>query len=336
MGYGQSTINILRDIYNDAIFKTISSVMELGSQDIKTNQNELDNFFSELNLDTKIILDNDRVSTKFLYEALGVNKYTCIDIDEAHSSLNFDLNEDILQKYNFCEQFDLVTNHGTTEHIFNQFAGFKNIHNLCKNGGYMQHILPIHKMLFHCMFNYQPYTFFSLARFNSYKIIKIELIDNHTQEIYEYNHNNFIKLHKTNLEDLQFTEGILLHIMFQKTNDNEFVIPIQANESYYPQIQKDILKTFIRYNPKSVAVFGAGISGKKVIDWCNYLGIKVECIIDDFQQGTYNGIDIVSWENFLPIEDRVEFIFRHCYQGGNILQKNGLNKKVIDILDCFM
>lgn len=38
--------------------------------------------------------------------------------------------------------FDLVTNFGTTEHVRGQLAAFQNVHELCRVGGVMAHLVP--------------------------------------------------------------------------------------------------------------------------------------------------------------------------------------------------
>ena len=62
---------------------------------------------------------------KYLYEWLGVTEYDSIDADGLYGAHVFDLNKDIGESYNFKKQYDLVTNHGTTEHVFNQYRCFK-------------------------------------------------------------------------------------------------------------------------------------------------------------------------------------------------------------------
>ena len=57
-----------------------------------------------------------------------------IDTSGEFGALVFDLNENIQKHYKFTETFDLVTNHGTSEHLFNQAAFFENVHNLAKVG----------------------------------------------------------------------------------------------------------------------------------------------------------------------------------------------------------
>lgn len=42
----------------------------------------------------------------------------------------------------FINQFDVITNYGTIEHINDQYHAFKNVHDMCKSGGIMIHNFP--------------------------------------------------------------------------------------------------------------------------------------------------------------------------------------------------
>ena len=81
---------------------------------------------------------------KDFFKGLNI-EHTSWDICGCQGSEIVDLRLDI----NVAEngQFDVITNFGTTEHIENTeiggfYEGMKNIHNLCKIGGYMIHENP--------------------------------------------------------------------------------------------------------------------------------------------------------------------------------------------------
>lgn len=65
-------------------------------------------------------------------------KYLSIDLNGYGDSLMADLNENITLE----EQFDIITDFGTCEHIADYYMAFKNVDKLCKIGGLMVHILP--------------------------------------------------------------------------------------------------------------------------------------------------------------------------------------------------
>src|SRR5215208_6394289 len=70
-------------------------------------------------------------------------------------------------------KYGMTTNHGTTEHLLNQYNAFKMIHDFTAPGGLMLHALPFTVHLEHGFFNYQPNLFEALARFNSYKTLGV-------------------------------------------------------------------------------------------------------------------------------------------------------------------
>jgi len=113
-------------------------------------------------------------SASSLYKYFGAAKYVSVDFNGEHGALPFDLNENLRSKYDFSEKFDLVTNFGTTEHCFNQFEAFRNIHELCKSGGYMAHTLPTQGWGRHCFFRYDANLFEDLAAANGYEILVLE------------------------------------------------------------------------------------------------------------------------------------------------------------------
>ena len=65
-------------------------------------------------------------------------EYDSIDINGFGKSIMMDLNiENPVEK-----QYDFLTDFGTFEHINNFYMALKNMHNFCKDGGLMMHILP--------------------------------------------------------------------------------------------------------------------------------------------------------------------------------------------------
>ena len=94
------------------------SVMELGGQDLTPMPKTLPRLLTGAGLKVGEPIETARA----LYQALGFADYKCIDAIDQHGALNFDLNLDLQATYGFDEQFDLVTNFGTSEHCFNQYA----------------------------------------------------------------------------------------------------------------------------------------------------------------------------------------------------------------------
>jgi hypothetical protein len=175
MGLGPPVIELYRQLKVLGALEGITDVMELGSQDFWCPQRNLVKSICtafgrpepgpEL-LDT----DNTRQKpARLLYEALGM-KYSCVDVDGRVGTLVLDLNFDPVPK-DHRNRYGLVTNHGTSEHILNQYNVFKMMHDFARPGGVIVHAVPFTVHLEHGFFNYQPNFFECLARYNSYETL---------------------------------------------------------------------------------------------------------------------------------------------------------------------
>lgn len=130
-------------------------VCEIGNQTIATSQGEQ--------------------SAEVFYKQLGWKDYVCLDISPKWGAIQLDLNifpgtQFVPEIEQSLESFDLVTNNGTSEHLFNQASVFQWMHALTKSGGLMLHILPWHGWINHGFFNYHPILFRDLAVANAYNI----------------------------------------------------------------------------------------------------------------------------------------------------------------------
>jgi hypothetical protein len=136
------------------------NVLEFGSQDFAPTLGEAQ---AAIRREFAIANVAEIQQPSDFYKAIGCDQYECIDLDGKHNAKKFDLNFDIREKYDFDVEFDLVTNHGTTEHLLNQYLAFANAHNLTAPDGVMVHALPFQGYQNHGMFNYNPSFFLDLA-----------------------------------------------------------------------------------------------------------------------------------------------------------------------------
>lgn len=172
------------------------TVMELGNQtfDPTLRSHQLDPRNDILPLvirypsDKGIPFDRERIEylrqlspedakphTETYYKALGFSEYAAIDVNSTYGSLIMDLNADLRDTYGYIKTFDLVTNNGTGEHIFNQFAVFKNMHQLAKVNGILLFVLPFYNWLNHGFFNFNPLLFTDLAAANDYEVVRLSI-----------------------------------------------------------------------------------------------------------------------------------------------------------------
>lgn len=251
MGIGKFAFDIYSELYKKGFFKNINSVIELGSQSvIAPDKKEILDFLKSINKSSDLLekayleLGGRRMKEvmtgfcvlagKSIYEWLGIKNYESIDIDGKHGAHKFRLDYDLNKVYNFNRKFDLVTNHGTTEHILNQYMCFKNMHDLTRVGGYMFHGVPGVNHINHGFFSYNQIFFKDLASANNYKIVEMWIgimdkefkIYNVTDKI---NNVRFDYIDEIIMKHLQKKEinNIALFYLLRKTKPDEFKVPIQ-------------------------------------------------------------------------------------------------------------
>jgi SAM-dependent methyltransferase len=175
MGLGPSVLELYRQLKILGAFGCLRDVMELGSQDFWCPQQNLVralcSAFDRPEPPPELLLttNTNQRPARLLYEALGLN-YHCVDVDGRAGALALDLNFDAAPAEH-VGRYDLVTNHGTSEHLLNQYNVFKLMHDFAKPGGIIIHAVPFTVHLEHGFFNYQPNFFECLARYNSYEIL---------------------------------------------------------------------------------------------------------------------------------------------------------------------
>lgn len=183
--------------------------------------------------------DREFISTQRFYESLGFD-YLALDVNENMGARIIDLN---ITGHNL--QADLVTNNGTSEHIFNQAAVFQNAHDMSTN--LMLHILPFTPWLNHGFYNYNPILFRDLAAVNDYEVI-FAAIGNRTGEWAELGSEGFVEKRPVELERKAMSllsRGEVSNIfVFRKTNDESFRFPFQGK--YQQDIQsEDLSKKYV-------------------------------------------------------------------------------------------
>ena len=240
MGLGPDVLALYRQMKLLGAFDKVSNVIELGSQGVWCPDPRLltglFDAFGKLPLPPQELgpyLNSDGIgyaSSRHLHEHLGFN-YTCIDLDGNFGSLQLDLNFDPAPA-EFRNRYDLTTNHGTTEHLLNQYNAFKVIHDVTRPGGLMLHALPFTVHLDHGFFNYQPNFFEALARYNSYKTLGIWVG-------LDWTLSSFVPW-QPQLLDYLVMNGKTRHLLLvlqEKMYDTEFSVPIQGvYESMLPEV----------------------------------------------------------------------------------------------------
>jgi SAM-dependent methyltransferase len=198
-------------------------VCELGNQTLK-NAKQRRTIYKRLGLKGV-----EPVSVREWYLSMGFSDYTAIDVNQDKDAVAMDLNLDLKHYYNYTEQFDLVTNNGTGEHVFNQLNVFKNAHDLCKPTGCMIHCLPCFRWLDHGFYNFNPNLFTALATANGYKLSHLWLAQNNCDALHELDPTVLHRV-ETMRGDLfldTWERDISIVAILWKNSTREFAVPIQ-------------------------------------------------------------------------------------------------------------
>jgi hypothetical protein len=254
MGLGPPVMELYRQLKLQGAFERLTDVMELGSQDFWCPQKNLLTGLVQAfgrGVDPAL-LDTSNTSQKparLLYEALGM-KYHCVDVDGRVGSLVMDLNFDSVPDEH-KGRYDLITNHGTSEHILNQYNVFKTMHDFARVGSLFIHAVPFTVHLEHGFFNYQPNFFDALARYNSYETLGIWVGP-------DWQLASFIPWDPMLLDYLAFSSKTthLLVVAQRKMYNREFCVPFQ--EIYEDMVPDDVRTRY------AMVVDGEVLDGKRV------------------------------------------------------------------------
>ncbi len=205
-------------------------IMELGSNDLNiSSRDEVD----QVNAIIKNLTNGQGkrfeveqapcpVPARKFYDCLGW-EYFCLDVDQRPGTLHIDLNSGGFDA-RYKGYFDVVTNHGTTEHVINPIASFFVVHELTKSGGIMIHDTPLFGMGNHGFVDLTPKFWHTMSFFNEYEILEgnarsidPKLID---AANFYLPHLGFIK----GLEDIAF-HGAIITVVFRKPRGDVTYLP---------------------------------------------------------------------------------------------------------------
>jgi hypothetical protein len=175
------------------------------------------------------------------YKSIGFSEYLALDVNTRMGAIVADLNNvnevsgAIAKVRNNYITFDLVTNNGTGEHIFNQAAVFESAHWLCKQRGIMLHILPFTPWINHGFYNYNPILFRDLGAANKYKTLFFWIGDRwgNYHDCTGWDHELFKEKRPVELTKLLFRDhwkgDLFIVCAFQKPDEFDvFRVPLQG------------------------------------------------------------------------------------------------------------
>lgn len=258
MGLGPNAIELYRQLKLQGALEGVTNVVELGSQDYWCpKENLVRGLFAAFGRGEpapellRATIAN-QLPARLLYTALGID-YTCVDVDRRPGTVLMDLNFDAVPAEH-KGKYDLVTNHGTSEHILNQYNVFKSMHDFARAGALFVHAVPFTVHLEHGFFNYQPNFFRALARYNGYETLGVWLGP-------DWQVASFIPWDPILLDYLTMSAKTthLLVVVHRKTSDREFCVPFQ--EEYDDKVPEVVRSRY------PMVVDGEILDSRQVNNW---------------------------------------------------------------------
>jgi hypothetical protein len=150
------------------------------------------------------------------------SEMVAIDLGGTANALRFDLNQPV----DLPQQFDVVINHGTAEHIFRAAQVFQTMHDYTAPGGLMIHESPLVGMVDHGFYNLLPGLFVKLAERNQYQLLGLFVVDFADQALLQiYGQNDVAVLVR---EGRMPPNATLLTAMRKGPAESPFRLPVNA------------------------------------------------------------------------------------------------------------
>jgi hypothetical protein len=159
-----------------------TTLLDLGPQDVQTSRAYLgDSIRRNLRTDPTQLLaticegDAPRRNCQPEYYALfGPTEYKSADLDDDRADYRLDLNRPVGD----LPRFDVVTDFGTAEHVYDIAQVFDTIHYLLVPGGLALHCVPAFAFPNHGFYTPNPNLLIEFARANDYELVDFSYVDN--------------------------------------------------------------------------------------------------------------------------------------------------------------
>ncbi|MGJ3259895.1 MAG: methyltransferase domain-containing protein [Rhodospirillales bacterium] len=258
MGITLNIVALFHQLAQTGAIQGAGKVMELGAQDIKCSGQE-QAISRTIEAFGHTVPGNDSLkamasgrSDRF-YKALGF-EYACVDAGRYPGAVNLDLNFDDVPA-DHVNGYDLVTNFGTTEHVYDHARAFKVLHDFTAPGGLMLSCVPFTGIIDHGMVNYQPNFFQALARHNGYEVLGLWVAVS-TRPKNTLHH--MIPWDETLLDAITLKNGAYLNVvaLMRKSHNTPFITPFQT---VYESVCVDIIAARYPY-----VIDGDLVNGERV------------------------------------------------------------------------
>ncbi len=244
MGLGTGAIKLNLELWQRGFFKDIDSVIDIGSEELHLKLADFEELIRVAGVpnykrEKFSVLANwpgqPRCPARSFYELLGIKKYSCIDLNGEKDVIRLDLNFP-LKDHSLYGQFDMVTDHGCNEHVFNIAEAYRTMHRLCKPKGIMVIIQNVCRT--NGYYSFDLSFFEGIAAANNYRILFSSYIVATSISTPAGSENQFhVPLSRDLLDAVDWSKVAYIGIcyVFQKQSDTDFQYPYQ--DEYLSQIQ---------------------------------------------------------------------------------------------------
>ena len=161
----------------------------------------------------------------FYAKTFAPSRIESIDLNGTPAAYRLDLNEPYEHAVIPKDNYDVIINHGTAEHIFNIAQVFRTMHDCCADGGLMVHDAPFTGWIDHGFYCLHPTLFYDLAMANCYEVVKVAIHTIEGQRIIPVEGRD----HVASLAAAgKIPQNAMLFVAFRKLNDAPFKVPIQG------------------------------------------------------------------------------------------------------------
>lgn len=237
MGLALPTVQAFLQLWKDGHLSGKNSIVELGSQELHLPFDDFEEAVCGFGVPTFEPEDfmpwewENRgkccYADKF-YSLFGLNEYKCFDMNGENSAIVHDLNEPFEQNEYF-ERFDVVTDFGCAEHVFNVSEVFRTMHKVCKPNGLFVHCQQMYNTNGYYLFD--PAYYEDLAAANGYEILFSSFILDAPSSMKDSgNHSWHVPLSTELLDtiDLSKLTTVSVFYVMKKINDAAFKTPYQG------------------------------------------------------------------------------------------------------------
>ena len=159
MGITNNCVKFLS--YSHRMDVSFKDTLMLGRQQLYANRGVVRRLLKAINPDANFAYDNSNIYSEPLFKALGAQKVDSIDFsDYENATFVHDLNSPIPDELK--NQYTLVFDGGTLEHVFNFPIAIANCMSLLKVGGDFISITPTNNQCGHGFYQFSPELYFSV------------------------------------------------------------------------------------------------------------------------------------------------------------------------------